>query len=100
MLFMLLNHFKIKTFIKKILINAGLLLQDFSKFKLLKLKNDFECQNFEMFEKLVYYFDKGPSIEDVGQFLRFLTPTLLRWQFFPTIRWQILDPFPLKMPTS
>ena len=46
-----------------------------------------------MFEKLVYYFDKGPSIEDVGQFLRFLTPTLLRWQFFPTIRWQILDPF-------
>ena len=56
------------------------------------LKNDFECQNFEMFEKLVYYSDKGPSIEDVCQFLRFLTPTLLRWQFFPTIRWQILDP--------
>ena len=40
-----------------------------------------------------------PSIEDVGKFLRFLTPPLSRRQLFTTIRrqiWQIFDPFPLK----
>ena len=36
----------------------------------------------------------GPSIEDVGKFSRFLTPTPLCWQFFTTILWQILTPPP------
>ena len=40
---------------------------------------------------------KGPSIEDVGKFSRFLTPIPLRRRFFGAIRrqiWPIFDPSP------
>jgi hypothetical protein len=62
-------HYKSQSFQKIPLIKVGLLIKYFSKKNFLErfdqfktLKNDFETQNFEIFDKVIHSFGKSDDV--------------------------------------